>query len=367
MSLANASPSHANGNGIDIGKGAEAGAPAPAPPLPCLFSNNCNKEGQASETPPLSSYHKKLEHAIYMNVTALCQKYGFERIGFLTLTFAEDVEWREGQRRFHSLATGFLAEEFLDYICVVEFQKSGRIHYHLLVACREDIRTGLDFDQVAQRNYSTANPFLRNQWAKLREVLTRYGFGRHELLPIRKSEEAMARYIGKYISKCIANRKPEHRGVRFVRYSRGFRVCSSQFAWNTPRAWLWRRKIALLAEKFGLTTMEEATKLWGQRWAYKFAPLIQAIKLTEWPSALHAVADGFLTKNDLSEMSRLYFGGGDAVAELGEISCGVTESNGSWPPEQRLSVEAVADLIASNMKPRRHGGDGIYHKNPHIT
>ena len=361
MSLAIVSPTLANGNGLDIGKGAEAGAPAPAPPLPCLYSINCNKKGQVIETNPLSPYHKKVAHAIYMNVTALCQKYGFGRIGFLTLTFAEDVEWREGQRRFHSLATGFLAEEFLDYICVVEFQKSGRIHYHLLVACREDIRAGLDFDQVAQQNYSTANPFLRNQWAKLREVLTRYGFGRHELLPIRKSEEAMARYIGKYISKGIPNRKPEHRGVRFVRYSRGFRVCSSRFAWNTPRAYLWRHKVAILAEKFGITTMEEATKQWGQRWAYKYATLIQSIKLTEWPSALHAVADGFLTLEDIREISRRYFDGGDAVAGMGEISCGVTESNGNWPPEQFLSVEAVADLIALNSQTKGHrGGHGRY-------
>jgi hypothetical protein len=294
-------------------------------------------------------------HSIYLNVAALCQKYGFVRIGFLTLTFAEDVEWQEGQRRFHSLATGFLAEQFFDYLCVVEFQKSGRVHYHLLVACHEDIRTGLDFAQVAQRNYSSVNPYLRSQWAKLREVLTKYGFGRHELLPIRRTEEAMARYVGNYISKCVPNRKPEHRGERFVRYSRGFRVCSSQFAWNTPRAWLWRRKLALLAEKSGVETMEEATKAWGRHWAHDYAGAIQSIKLDEWPSPLHAVADGFLTKSDLREMSARYCGGGDVMELVGEISRGqsVVSDDSEYSPW--LSAEAVAELIAADRRARRGG------------
>lgn len=169
----------------------------------------------------------------------------------------------------------------------------------------------MDFAQVAQRNYASANPYLRSLWAKLREILPGYGFGRHELLPIRKSEESMARYVGKYISKCVPNRKPEHRGVRFVRYSRGFRVCSSQFAWNSPRAWLWRRKLGLLAQQLHIKTIEEATKVLGRYWANDYVKSIQLIKLDAWPSALHAMADGFLTNNDICEISRRYFGGGD--------------------------------------------------------
>lgn len=163
----------------------------------------------------------------------------------------------------------------------------------------------------------------------------------------------MARYIGKYISKCVPNRKPEHRGVRFVRYSRGFRICSSQFAWNTSRAWLWRRKVSLLADYLGIATMEEFTQMLGPRWAFDYAVPIQSIKLDSWPNALYAVAEGFLTMFDLREISINYFGGGDAVAGMGEISHIVMEDTNDSKPEPWLSVEAVAELITINRHARK--------------
>lgn len=45
-----------------------------------------------------------------------------------------------------------------------------------------------DHDQVRKGNYSSAAKELRRIWKQFREVLPRYGFGRHQLLPV-KSEK----------------------------------------------------------------------------------------------------------------------------------------------------------------------------------
>ncbi|MDE4694551.1 hypothetical protein, partial [Klebsiella pneumoniae] len=44
-----------------------------------------------------------------------------------------------------------LASRYRAYIRVMEPMKSGRIHYHLLVALDSDIRTGFDFFAVRTR------------------------------------------------------------------------------------------------------------------------------------------------------------------------------------------------------------------------
>ena len=47
----------------------------------------------------------------------------------------------------------------------------------------------------------------------------RTGFGRHELIPVRSTEDGIARYVGGYVSKWVNNRREENKGLRFVRYS----------------------------------------------------------------------------------------------------------------------------------------------------
>jgi hypothetical protein len=68
--------------------------------------------------------------ALVKEIVALAAEFGIERLGFLTLTFADHVlELKEGQRRFHSLATHVLADRYECAIAVVECQKSGRVHW----------------------------------------------------------------------------------------------------------------------------------------------------------------------------------------------------------------------------------------------
>ncbi|QNT57821.1 phasyl DNA replicon arp family protein [Neisseria musculi] len=132
--------------------------------LSCLNSNNCignhaagmkgskNKQlpkfherfesEAAKESAKLnvfSTSHKKSATALELNVHQFIQTFGLNHVGFLTLTFADDVQdVKEAGRRFHSLRTNFLSKHFKHCICVYGRTKKGRIHFHLIVNTRED-------------------------------------------------------------------------------------------------------------------------------------------------------------------------------------------------------------------------------------
>lgn len=258
-----------------------AGRPAPAG-LPCLSSNNC------TETPlrTLSQQHRKSACALAWNVQALVDRYGIEAVGFLTLTFADPVMCpKAAQQRFHSLATHVLKSRYREYIRVSERQKSGRLHYHLLVVMPDgiDIRTGCDFDAFARGVYRSAPPALRAEWTAWRVTAPRYRFGRTELLPVRSTSEGIARYVGKYISKGVANRNSMDHGARLVEYSRGARIANTKFAWATSGATAWRNKVALFARivvfQQGIepVTYDDLSVLLGRDWAYRHRDFIAAL------------------------------------------------------------------------------------------
>jgi hypothetical protein len=167
--------------------------------------------------------------------------------------------------------------------------KSGRVHYHLLVNVGKDIRTGVDFKELVNRNYSSAPPSLRQEWSFWRMTAKKYGFGRTELLPVASNAEAIGRYVGKYISKNIGQKRPdEDKGVRLVEYSRGARVHSTRFQFVTENSKKWRSKVKAFAKLMtdsGATldpetgdcpqlTFENLSQYLGPKWAYHFREII---------------------------------------------------------------------------------------------
>jgi hypothetical protein len=210
---------------------------------------------------------------LQVNVQAMCERCGIDRVGFLTLTFAEHVlDPKEAQRRLHSLTTHVLKPRYGRVIRVIERQKSGRIHYHLLVDVGVDIRSGVDFRALAQGDYRSAGPRLRAEWAFWRRTARRYGFGRTELLPVMSTSEAIGRYVGKYISKHLEHREERDRRVRLVSYS-GQRVASTRFAWASGGAREWRRKLRAFVHMLfdsgaiGSPTIQAMRLRFGPRWA----------------------------------------------------------------------------------------------------
>lgn len=260
---------------------------APGSPLPCRFI-------EATQYPPprklpqealpggLSTHHKKAAAALSWNVAAMVEKYGVDRVGFLTLTFADHVlDPKEAQRRFNSLKTNILSKRYAQVIRVMERQKSGRIHYHLLVVLPDDIRTGADFDAFALRDYKSANNHLRREWAYWRKTAGNYGFGRTELMPIRSNAQAMGAYVGKYISKHIGQREERDKGVRLVEYTKGARMASTRYTSTDFGATQWRRKLYTFVHLTRcshpgepVTGLASLKRIYGPKWSYQWREFI---------------------------------------------------------------------------------------------
>ena len=151
---------------------------------------------------------------------------------------------------------------FLLGVIVTERCQNGAIHFHILGVMLHDwdIRTGFNFEQVKRRNYTSVCPELRGVWAELRHVLPKYGFGRAELLPIRKTGGAVTDYISKYIEKNVMNRPAADKGIKLVRYF-GWekrQLKPNEFEWNIKGGRTWRDKVGQLAKIGGLRVWEDS-------------------------------------------------------------------------------------------------------------
>jgi hypothetical protein len=221
---------------------------------------------------------------------ALAEEFGIERLGFLTLTFPDELsDIREASRRFNSLATNVLKKRYLRVIRVWERHKSGVLHAHCVVVLHADIRTGFNFaDLKTQRGsarYRTACPFLRAEWAFWRSITNYngkrqdapYPFGRTELLPVKSTAEGIAYYVGGYIGKHMRQREWADRGVRLVSYlgfKKAGRRINTRFSWVTPNARLLRMKIATFAWMLGCEHFAEIRGLLGPRWLHHWIDFI---------------------------------------------------------------------------------------------
>jgi len=233
------------------------------------------------------------------NVEAMAKKHGLEKLAFLTLTFSDQCADRiEAQKRFNSLNSNVLRKRYADYIAVFERQKSGAIHYHLLVLLSFNCRDAFNFERLkaatdAEKKrkgfwaslYPSGHEML-GEWAFWRKTCRAYKFGRHELLPVKSTAQAIGRYIGKYLAKHMDLRREEDKGVRLVRYAQG----GSRQYWPrrsavTGLAWLWRKKLEIFACQFGLVKSFEAlASRFGLNWAYKHRLRIMSIDLRMSPS-----------------------------------------------------------------------------------
>lgn len=249
--------------------------------LPCLYSNNCieeapeklRKEQILALCGILAPYQKRQAHALFLNVERLIDEAPtLGHVGFFTLTTKDNVtDKAEFSRRWHSMLTNYWSQSpnFGKWLGVYEQQKRGAWHLHILVILPYDIRTGANLEEFAKGRYRTASPYLRSVWRELRGKCSAYGFGRHELLPIKSNAEGMARYVGKYISKHIGQREEVAKGKRLVTASQSWTRNSSNFAWNTPGAKEWRRKVALFAAVLGIEGPAGLYFRLGPNWAYR--------------------------------------------------------------------------------------------------
>jgi len=234
-----------------------------------------------TEPKGLTGPGKKVAATLTENIRYLCEKHGKEFIGFFTLTFADHVtDPAEAQRRLNSLATNVLNKRYPNRIRVYERQKNGRVHYHFVIVAATPIGLGVDADAIARGDFKTASADLRREWAFWHKTAKQYGFGRHNLQPVKSSTDALALYVGKYIGKCFQFRDERDKGVRLVSYSGDARrmVCKHTTVTTHPEQW--RAKVATFARQVEasqrlmnphakVTTMDDLSFVLGKRWAYK--------------------------------------------------------------------------------------------------
>lgn len=325
-------------------EGARQGAaqPPPAAPLPCLFVTTA----WTDEPPPLPGPRRKQAQALTENIKWLAETFGHERVGFLTLTLGDrDAGGRfhnlrdrkAAQARFHSLLTNELAQRYQCGVTVTERHHNGGIHFHLVVVCREDIRGNLDFAACFPPknawgkpqyppDYSTANAALKQEWAYWRRTAKHYGFGRHQLQPMRSNGEALGRYLGAYLRKDWDHRLPEDKGARCVRYFghwsrteqlRGARKAApphnARFGWLTPQASAWREMVrqTVLVLRFKGADLSEANirEVIGNKWAWRMGKLFEAVQF-ETEHVPDAATRKAIEEHNLQVEIRWFLGGG---------------------------------------------------------
>lgn len=258
---------------------------------PVIYLNS-NISPDTSLNPPsldldkLTPYHKKSAFALSDNVNRFIEEHGIENCAFLTLTFKENIiDHREASRRFDSMNKNFLSRFYGEWIWARERQIRGAWHYHVIIVCKGDIRTGFDWNEYdawltdresgKKRRLLTGNRLIRTLWELNRNSVKKYGFGIPHLCPIKSTSEAVGKYVSKYIAKQIGQRAEEDKGVRLTSHSSGFIASSPKFSWNTDGGKLWRKNLALFAQiSCQCRDYDEFSIKAGPKWAHKYKKTI---------------------------------------------------------------------------------------------
>jgi hypothetical protein len=259
-----------------------------------------------------SGAEAKSAFQLRLNVESFVQHWGRNHCLFFTVTDEDNLHPTQFARRWNN----YLRRNgswIVSFIRVLEPQKQGRPHYHLLVAvgwdtqperfdweafdeCQRELRTAGRtgrFRELRARYRASAAPELVALWSLLRKVLPRYGLGRAELLPLRKGKEAISEYVGKYLEAGLVLRRHSWKGCRRVELDRraksAWLKCTREFAWHSPGARLWRERVKELAAAVGAKDMDGLRRKFGPRWAYKLRQSITLDRAEDWLDVLRCL------------------------------------------------------------------------------
>ena len=236
--------------------------------------------------------------AINRNVRQFIEYHGVTHVAMWTLTTADIPTVKVFYRRWHSLQRRALKIicPSGDYIAILEFQKRGAPHLHILIAVTEDIKSSIKWHMSKGQLHPTVSsmcPHLLWLFDQLREIQPAYGFGSWvSIQPIRSIKEAVSDYVSKYLWKGDPNTPEDVGRVRRVRYGnkRNWGCMDNQrFNWLYGRSWAWRKGVAKFAEVEGrkyayrknygngetetfVTSMTPAKlkMILGERWQYHY-------------------------------------------------------------------------------------------------
>ena len=272
--------------------------------------------------------------ALRLRIEWMVATYGVNHVGMQSMTIREVVtDRKEFEKRFKSITTNAFPKIYVEWLRVFERQQRGVWQAHVVVATKDDIRTGTDVATLNQlikdKNarkickaiyYSgikrLASDNLRRIWKEFRrlcgigEFKARrkkkgarfYKFDACHLLPIISTAEALAVYVSKYISKGFEFRRPEDKGMRLVGSTRNVsRVCNERFSWVGLGGRLWRGKLGILAGMLNTKSLDGFAEMFGPKWAYHLQPAIAIIELPYYENMRLAKLNGWDLRTEQGE------------------------------------------------------------------
>jgi hypothetical protein len=292
--------------GITVGAAdAPARSAGSSAALPCQYNDKCIGEQERWKWSPsqLTPNRKLMWFKMVLGIEWMVRKYGLERVGLLTLSFGvpgsgkgssetfelrqQAKQWKFVQGRWHSFRTNVVADRYSDWICVFEQHRDRVWHLHVVVVTKEDIRTGTNIEVLSdyklpyqeRRGKHLRNEALALEWKTLRQVCRKYRFGRVELLPVRKTAQAVGRYLGGYLVKTY-EALPAGERHRLIRFSSGINgAISNKFSiWSLGNL-IYRTRLKIVADMVGFQDYGDFADYFGPRWHFRLKNIIRWVPM----------------------------------------------------------------------------------------
>jgi hypothetical protein len=371
-----ASVLHADTGGVADAPARSAGASVA---LPGQDSDNCigKEKYQKPSTSSLTPSRKKIRHKMMMGIEWMIRKHGIERVGVLTLSFGvpgsgkgsfetwalrqQAKEWDFVQNRWHSFCTNVVAKRYPDWVCAFELHRDRVWHLHVPVATKEDIRTGTNIEVLSnyslpywmRRGKHLRNEALAAEWKSLRVICCKYRFGRVELLPVKKSAEAVANYLGDYLTKTYILIPPGQRR-RLVRFSKCInQAILNKFSIHSLGQLIYRTRLKMAASMLYFNDYGDFADYFGARWNYYLRDIIASIPIPmrfakgQFESGVAAkllndFAENPLPYLDEASRKKLTAVQSALLQKFTDLAFDET-TDGRWPEADNLDVGPVTD------------------------
>ena len=117
------------------------------------------------------------------------------------------------------------------------------------------------------------------EWKFLRETCCRFRFGRVELLPVKKTGEALGVYLGGYLVKTY-QKIPAGKRRRLVRFSAGVGAeFRDKFAVYSLGNLIYRTRLGILARMLNFQDFDDFAEYFGPRWPFRLKNVIAWIPM----------------------------------------------------------------------------------------
>ena len=237
----------------------------------------------------MRTHYKKRTIAAELNLWGYFKDAGNTNdcVGVLRVSFPSDITAQEANHRWQRWWYRQLRPFFYSYVRVLEAQKSGRPHFHVILKTRYDLY-----------NHTIRGMIHRY----MRKGAKQYGIGLTKLEPLIFAGDR----ITNYLLKDIRNGRTQRifPGCRPITYSSSFKkTCSSQFSLNTPASRRWRKNLRDWARTKRVNEYNIRDRL-GVHWYYWYKDEIR--RFSELPVFKKQLAYYFLVNNRMNHFREVF-------------------------------------------------------------